>query len=142
MEEISKKDFEAAKKLAPTMKEAAKAKELTAEEFEQAMLDMQNPVKAQKEMAIKIKVFLDNQIKNEMETKGALSEGTRRWIETYHKALDKLQSAIHGDKSVNLHLHQVSHGDVSAKIREASKEEIVMEIAPVKEKKKKEKSED
>jgi hypothetical protein len=138
MEEISRKDFEAAKDMVPTMKETAKIQELTQEKFEEMMTELQNPVKFQKEMAIKIKVFLDHQIEKEMREKSVLSEGTRRWIDIYYKALDKIQSAIHGDKSVNIHLHKVSHSDVSTKIREA-----VIEIAPVPEKKKKtRKSED
>ena len=45
-----------------------------------------------------------------MKTKGYLSDHTRRWVESYNKILDKIQAAIYGDKSVNLHLHKVSRG--------------------------------
>lgn len=119
MEQISKEDFDDAKNLAPTIKEGAKIQMPDKAKFEEMMLEMQNPVKAQKEMAVNIKIFLDHQIKKEMRDKGVLSEGTRRWIDIYYKALDKIQSAIHGDKSVNLHLHKVSHSDISTKIRES-----------------------
>lgn len=139
MDSLNKEDLDKAEKMAPTLKPKAKIKVPNSEEFELMVEEMQNPVKAQKEMAVKIKIFLDHQIKNEMEDKGFLSEGTRKWIDTYHKALEKIQSSIHGDKTVNLHLHKVSHGDVSNKIREAK--ENIIEIIPKGEEEKK-KSED
>lgn len=135
MDIIKKEDLDTAKSIIPVIKEDAKIKEPSAEKFEEMMTELQNPVKYQKEMAIKIKIFLDHQIESEMRDKGILSEGTRRWIDIYYKALDKIQSAIHGDKSINLHLHKVSHSDVSDKIR-ASEDEII-EILPLDEKKKK-----
>jgi len=36
--------------------------------------------------------------------------------------LEKIQRALHGDKSVNLHLHKVTHGQVALKMREAAKQ--------------------
>lgn len=141
MEEISKDDYDKAEKMAPTMKEESKLKMPDKEKFEEMMEEMQNPIKAQKEMAVKIKIFLDHRIDKEMKEKGELTQGTRHWIESYNKILDKLQSAIHGDKSINLHIHKVSHSDIQNKIREST-EEIVMEIAPIPKKKKKGKSED
>ena len=70
-------------------------------------------------MAVKVKLFLDERIKNEMEKKGVLGDNTRKWIETYTSLLEKLQRAIHGDKSLNLHVHQITHGEIAAKMREA-----------------------
>ena len=54
-----------------------------------------------------------------MEKNGYLSDHTRRWVESYNKILEKIQTALHGDKSVILNLHKVSHSDISEKIRES-----------------------
>lgn len=116
MEEISRDEFEKAMELAPERKEPVKV--VTEKDFEQALQDMQNPVNAQKEIAVKIKSFLDKRINDELREKGVLGDNTRKWIETYTSLLEKLQRAIHGDKSLNLHVHQVTHGEIAAKMRE------------------------
>lgn len=125
MEIINREKFEKAKEMKPTLKDEAKIKEYTPKEIEQMLEEMQSPVKFQKELAVKIKIALDHQIKLEMKTKGYLSDHTRRWVESYNKILDKIQAAIYGDKSVNLHLHKVSHSDISNKIRES-----VFDVSP------------
>jgi len=117
MEEISRDKFDEAMKIAPKRKEPEK--EVTPEDFDKMLADMQNPVNAQKEIAVKVKLFLDKRIRDEMEKNGVLGDNTRKWIETYNSLLEKLQRAIHGDKSLNLHVHAVTHGDVAAKIRES-----------------------
>jgi len=137
MEMIGKDKFERAKDMSPTLKEDAITEEVTPEKMEKMLVEMENPVKFQKELAVKIKIALDQQIKMELEKKGVLSDHTRRWVESYNKILDRIQSALYGDKSVNLHLHKVSHSDISNKIRES-----IMVIEPVKKKDKKRKSED
>lgn len=119
MEIMGQDKFEEAKSMKPTLKENAKLKQHTNEEMEKMLEEMQSPVKFQKELAVKIKIALDHQIRLEMESKGILSDHTRRWVESYNKILDRIQSAIYGDKSVNLHLHKVSHSDISTKIRES-----------------------
>ena len=118
MEIISKDKFEEAAKLAPILNKDAQINIPKPEEIEKMLKEMNNPVNFQKELAVKVKIALDHQIKLEMEKKGVLSDHTRRWIETYNKILEKIQSALHGDKSVNLHIHKVSHGDIAARIRE------------------------
>jgi len=115
MKEISQEEVDKAMAIAPERKEE---KEITVKDFEQLLTDMQNPVNAQKEIAVKVKLFLDKRIKDEMEQKGVLGDNTRKWIETYTALLEKLQRAIHGDKSLNLHVHQVTHGEIAAKMRE------------------------
>ena len=122
MEKISEDDFKKAVELMPERKKEVM---ITDEEFEEMIKKMQNPINAQKELAVKIKVFLDKRIENEMEENGCLGENTRRWIETYNNILQRLQSAIHGDKSVSLHVHKVTHGDINAKIREAGKIKVL-----------------
>ena len=131
MDIMTKDKFEEAEKLKPILKEGADIEMPSPEQMEQMLQEMQSPVKFQKELAVKIKVALDHQIALEMKKKGVLSDHTRRWVESYNKILDRIQSAIYGDKSVNLHLHKVSHSDISTKIRES-----VIELSVVKEKKK------
>ena len=133
MKEISQEEVDKAMAIAPNRKE--EEKEITVEDFEKLLTDMQNPVNAQKEIAVKVKLFLDKRIKDEMEQKGVLGDNTRKWIETYTALLEKLQRAIHGDKSLNLHVHQVTHGEIAAKMREYV-------IVGEKKKKKKKESED
>ena len=130
MDEISQEEIDKASALHPE-KLKDEAKELTESEFNNLLEEMQNPVQAQQKLAVQIKTFLDKRIKTEMNSeKGVLSDHTRRWVESYNNILEKIQKALHGDKSVNLHLHKVSHSDISAKIRES-----VFEIAKIKKKK-------
>ena len=130
MDEISQKEFDKAAAIHPE-KLGDETKELTESEFNSLLEEMQNPVQAQQKLAIQIKIFLDKRIKREMDSeKCVLSDHTRRWVESYNNILEKIQKALHGDKSVNLHLHKVSHSDISAKIRES-----VFEIAKTKKKK-------
>ena len=117
MKEISQEEVDKAMAIAPNRKE--EEKEITVEDFEKLLTDMQNPVNAQKDIAVKVKLFIDKRIKDEMEQKGVLGDNTRKWIETYNSLLEKLQRAIYGDKSLNLHVHQVTHGEIAAKMREA-----------------------
>ena len=136
MDEISQKQFDEAKALVPEEIEE-EYKELTESEFEKMLEEMQNPVQAQQRIAVQIKSFLDKRIKTEMSSeKKVLSDHTRRWIETYNNILEKIQKALHGDKSVNLHLHKVTHSQIAAKMRES-----VIIIGEKEKKKKEEKKE-
>lgn len=119
MEIITKDQFESAIQLRPSLKEGMEIKELNPEEMDKMLIEMNNPVNFQKELAVKVKVALDHQISFEMKNKGVLSDHTRRWVESYNKILEKIQSALHGDKSVSLHIHRVSHGDIAARIRDS-----------------------
>ena len=121
MDEISQKEFDEAAKH-PLEKVENSTKELSEKEFNALLEEMQNPVKAQQHLAVQIKTFLDERIKEEMDSKGFLSDHTRRWVESYNNILEKIQKALHGDKSVNLHLHKVTHSQVAAKMREAMKD--------------------
>lgn len=116
MEEISNEQLEKAMEMAPIR--IKEDKEITEEDFTKMLKDMQNPVNSQKEIAVKIKIFLDKRIRDEMDKNGVLGDNTRKWIETYTSLLEKLQRAIHGDKSLNLHVHEITHGDIAAKMRE------------------------
>ena len=121
MEEISAERIDNIISLLPTEKEKESINSVTEEEFKQMLEDMNNPVMAQKHLAVQIKIFLDRRIKEEYSEKGVLGDNTRRWVESYNNILEKIQRAIHADKSVNLHLHKVTHGQVALKMREAMK---------------------
>lgn len=118
MDEISQEEIDKASSLSPKKLKNG-VKELTEKEFNLLLEEMQNPVQAQQRLAVQVKTFLDNRIKEEMEKKGFLSDHTRRWVESYNSILEKIQKALHGDKSINLHLHKVTHSQIAAKMREA-----------------------
>jgi hypothetical protein len=121
MEEVSQKDFDKAAALPEEKIDNGNA-ELTESEFNKLLEEIQNPVMAQQHLAVKIKSFLDKRIREEMSTKGVLSDHTRRWVESYNSILEKIQKSLSGgDKTVNLHLHAVSHSQIAAKMREAVK---------------------
>lgn len=90
---------------------------LTESEFQSLLNKLENPVEAQKHLAVKIKFFLDKRMSKELLDKGLLSDHTRRWVKDYNTLLDNIHKNIHGDKSVNLHVLAVSHSQVGAKIR-------------------------
>lgn len=116
MEMVNKKKFD---KVKPLVKEELKADhELTENEFQKLLEDMQNPVKAQQHLAVQIKNYLDKKMKTEMEEKGYMSDHTRRWADLYNQVLEKIQKALYGDKSINLHVHKVTHSQIAAKMRE------------------------
>jgi len=120
MDEISQDDFNKVIEMYPEKKDNVSA-EVSEVEFDKMLKDMENPVQAQKHVAVQIKIFLDKRISDEMDKKGYLSDHTRRWVESYNNILEKIQKALHGDKSVNLHLHKVTHSQVAEKMREAMK---------------------
>ncbi len=130
MEEVSEEELNEAIAMQP---QKIDKEQISDEEFQKMLIEMQNPVQAQKRLAVQIKIFLDSRIKEELESKGILSDHTRRWVESYNGILEKIQKAIHGDKSVNLHLHKVSHSDISNKIRES-----IFDIIPLENKRKSE----
>lgn len=115
---IERPDYHDASCEVPEEKET-KAGELTEAQFNELLDEMKNPVHAQKRLAVQVKTFLDKRIKSEMVEKGFLSDHTRRWVESYNNILEKIQKALHGDKSVNLNLHQISHSQIATMIRKA-----------------------
>jgi len=119
MEMIGKDEFDNAENITEpeeTNKDIIRVNEST---FQELLVKMQNPVEAQKELAVKIKMFLDKKIDEEMNDKGFLSDYIRRWVSEYNNILEKIQKALYGDKSVNLHMHKVTHSQIAAKIRKS-----------------------
>ena len=118
MEMVDEERFERAEGLPKLPKKEKQFEELSEQEFQNLLEDMQNPVKAQQQLAVQVKVFLDKRIKEELEVKGFLTDHTRRWVEAYNNILEKIQKALYGDRSVNLHVHKVTHSQISSRIRE------------------------
>jgi len=117
MELMDSERFKEADKMKPTPKDSSLIT-LSEDDFDRMLKAMGNPVEAQKEVAVKIKAFLDHRMSQELSEKGFLSDHTRRWVRDYNVILENIQKALFGDKSVNLHLHKVTHSQIAAKIRE------------------------
>ena len=122
MEEVDESKFKEASKL-PAIKQSKALPtyiEPSEDEFKEMVNRMNTPVESLKEVTVKIKHFLDARMQHEMMVKGYLTDITKRWVDTYLKALELTQKALYGDKSVNVHLHKtISHSDIATKIREA-----------------------
>ena len=118
MQYVTQKDLDAVKDARPDMCIVkSESHLLTEEQFKQLLSEMDNPVLAQKQLAVKIKTFITAHIDEEISSCGKLSEYTRRWVKEYNELLDRIQHNLYGDKSVNLHIHKVSHSDIASKIR-------------------------
>ena len=124
MEIIKKGKFEKTKIL-PTeaISQLSEFTELSETEFKKLIDDMQNPVEAQKRLAVQIKHYLEQRMKKEMREKEHLSDHTKRWCDLYSNVLEKIQKALYGDKSVRLNINtKVSHSQIAAKMREVQKD--------------------
>ena len=119
MQVVDKKKYDEAENAPEIKRPDSINNELSENTLNEYMEDMKNPVDAQRRLAAQIKHFLDNQVKKDMREKGYLTDHTRRWVETYNTLLEKIQKALYGDKSVNLHLHKVSISQVAQRIRQA-----------------------
>ena len=124
MDIIDEEQFNNALKLPKIVRplDGGDIKELNDDEFNLMLDSMSQPVQAQKQLVVQIKCFLDHRIKVELETKGILSDHTRRWVESYNSILRDVHHELYGDKSVNLHLHKVSHSQIMSKIRKVNKD--------------------
>jgi hypothetical protein len=91
---------------------------------------LDQPVEIQKDLAARLKLFLDKRMQEEMTKKGYLSDFTRRWVSEYNDLLDRIHKNLFGDKSVHLHLGKVTHAHIASLMRDyrdvpQSKETIV-----------------
>lgn len=121
MEQINEETYDNAEYLPMVKKSNNSLNSLTTEQFNIYLEEMKIPSDSQREIAVKIKNFLDQRIEIEMTEKGFLSDHTRRWVETYNSILEKIQKALYGDKSFSVNKHIISHGDIGAEIRKAGK---------------------
>lgn len=122
MDEISQEEFDAAAKIKPEKKDLGN-KGMSERDFKKMLEEMQNPVLVQQNLAVTVKTFLDKRIAKEMLDKGVLSDGTRRWVESFNSILEKIQKALKGDKNISLNSNKISHSQIATKMREAMKNE-------------------
>jgi len=136
MDKISAKDFKDIEKELPDLPQVKKPQRLEAwenmtdEKFNELMNKLDNPVDFQKELAVKLKIFLDGQMEMEMGQLGMLTSKTQSWIHTFNDTLEKIQRSIHGTKKVNVNVN-VTHSQIAAKIRQHNNKDAI--DVPVKE---------
>jgi len=121
---ISREDLENAEKndfadYVPTEKTFRIYKAIEANDLEEAMEKFDNPIMIQKELAAKMKVFVDRQINTEMITTGRLSNLTRMWIKDVLEVSKDLQIQMHGTKNlnVNVDINNINHSQIANKLR-------------------------
>lgn len=128
--ELQQVDLEEAKKLASTLKN--RSIELKEERVKEIMQTMETPTLPARELAAKIKIYVDSRLNDEMLYKGFVSDHTRRWVESYSDMLDKLHKNLHGEKSVNINLSsKVSHAQIANLMRKYKKqdnEDVVINV--------------
>jgi len=100
------------------------------EELKAIITKLEQPVEIQKDLAARLKLFLDRRMKEEMQKKGFLSDFTRRWVSEYNDLLDRIHKNLYGEKSINLHIGKVTHAHIASLMRDfkdvpADKEKVV-----------------
>ncbi len=78
---------------------------------------MNMPLDVQKELAAKLKLYVDVKLEEEWKDKGYITESTRKWVEVLNNLLDKMHKEMYGDKHTNMNVHIVTHSDISTKLR-------------------------
>lgn len=78
---------------------------------------LETPIELQKNLAAKIKLYVDDAIARDMNEKRYLTETTRHWIETYNELLNNIHKNTFGDKTLNIHLGKVTHAHISGLMR-------------------------
>ena len=81
------------------------------------------PVEEQKKEAVKLKKYIDYLSAKEIAQYGLLSDSTRKWKRLYLDLLNSIQKNLYGEKSVNLHLHKISHSTIASHIRQSYDEQ-------------------
>jgi len=120
---VSSEDIE--KLLSTPLPTAAKDEEqiFSPEDTEILLKKLDRPVDFQKDMAVRIKAFLDKKMAKEMRDKGELSDYTLRWVKVYNDLLVDIDKSINGQKKVNLHLVKVTHAHIASQVRKAEKDD-------------------
>lgn len=136
MEIIDEDTFNAVdkKKLLPHEELELAEREENKQQVDAARKMIDNPVDLQKDLAAAIKVSVEEMIQRESSTGMGLSQETRKWVATYSDILDNIRRGTVGEVTTNLHLHGMSHQQLSAKIRAAAarKAKTAGEIVDVK----------
>lgn len=117
MDIVKKEDFDDIELTEKDREEISKGPTISKEELNLIINSLQQPVEIQKELAAKLKGYIDFRMETELEKFGVLNDSTRRWVEVYNDLLAKIHKALHGDKSVSLHMHKISHADINKEVR-------------------------
>ena len=70
------------------------------------------PLVKQRLVAARLDKVLSVRMNNDVRGIGSLSKVTLKILDIYLRLLDSIQKNTYGDRSVNLHLHSVSHSIV------------------------------
>lgn len=127
MEMIGKKDIDETEPL-PKSEMVLSSNEpiepMTEEDFKRAIIEMSNPVEYMKAEAANLKHYLDHRRERELKN-GVITDKTRKMAKDLHELLEKIQKALHGDKSVNLNLNaSIKPSILMAQMRKAKAEEV------------------
>ena len=128
IQKISKEEFDNTKLTAKEMKSVQTSPLLTEKDVEAIKKSLDQPVEIQKQLAAKLKLFIDYKMEKELKEWGYLSDNLRKWVTTYNEMLDQIQKSLYGQKSQHLHLHKVSHSVISAEMRKYRKIKKVEEV--------------
>lgn len=112
---IDEEDFQ---KLEMIQREIVGLPIVTEEDLPTLLQTMGSPVELQKELIVKVKKFLDYRINAELAKIGTLGDNTRKWVATYNEMLNGLQKNTFGEKSMNIHVHNITHNQVSTIVRQ------------------------
>ncbi len=88
-------------------------------EWERLLKEMDKPAEMQKELAVKMKIFVDEQIERDIKEYNQIRDNTRKFIQDYNNILSMLNKNLYGDKTqVDIN---ISNSMIASKIRQASK---------------------
>ena len=89
---------------------------MTKDDLKDLVKSHEHPVERQKELAAKLKFYIDARMALEFKD-GIITDHTRRWVKLYNNLLENIQKAIYGDKTHHLHEHRVSHATIAMQMR-------------------------
>lgn len=120
MRDISAEEFENTKPLEIVLKPSKLATiKNNEEEWNKLLKEMDKPAEMQKELATKMKIFVDEQIERDIKDYNKITESTRKFIQDYSNLLSALNKNLYGDKTqVDIN---ISNSMIASKIRGASK---------------------
>lgn len=123
MKEISLEDLNSVSSVIPSKnnKNFIVSRDFSGISTEQLQKEFETPIEKQKELAAQLNAYISQKLEIEYQEDQRISDHTRRFMELYSDLLDKIHKNIYGEKSTNLHLHKITHADISKKIREAKK---------------------
>lgn len=76
-----------------------------------------SPTDHQKDLAVKLKRYLDYAMAREIAATGKLSLETRQWASLYTDLTGNLHRSLNGEKTLNLHVHRIDPRGLAAAIR-------------------------